>query len=88
MSSWSGIEQRAAANWLLDAACLWICLGAYGAWRSPGPLLAIYAATMLLSWLPITPGGLGIVEGTLVSALISFGSDPGAALREAHVAPG
>ncbi|MET0930738.1 MAG: lysylphosphatidylglycerol synthase transmembrane domain-containing protein [Aeromicrobium sp.] len=70
----------ATANWMLDAACLWICLGAYGYWAPFGPLLAIYAAGNLLAWLPLTPGGLGLVEGVLVPALISFGADSGPAL--------
>lgn len=70
----------AVGNWLFDGVCLWVCLGAYGYWSDAGPLLAVYAAACLLAWLPITPGGLGIVEGVLVPALISFGSDPAVAL--------
>lgn len=62
------------SNWLLDAACLWTCLRAFGWTESLGPLLAVYGLVNLLALLPVTPGGLGIVEGVLVPSLVAFGS--------------
>lgn len=70
----------AGANWALDAACLWVCLVAYGSVVHPGPLLALYAAVNLLAMVPSTPGGLGIVEAVLVPGLISVGVPAAAAL--------
>lgn len=70
----------AALNWLLDAAALWIMLWAFG---SPPPvpaLLAIYAVGNLVAMLPITPGGLGIVEGFMVPALVVVGATHSTAL--------
>lgn len=68
------------ANWSLDAACLYLSVAAYGASPSPGGLLTTYALVSLLALLPLTPGGLGLVEGVAVPALVSFGTPNGAAL--------
>jgi uncharacterized membrane protein YbhN (UPF0104 family) len=63
----------AVGNWLFDAASLWVCLWAYGVVVQPGPLLAAYGAANLVGLLPVTPGGLGVVEGVLVPALVTLG---------------
>ena len=39
-------------------------------WRG---LLLAYGAGQLATILPITPGGLGVVEGSLTVALVTFG---------------
>jgi uncharacterized membrane protein YbhN (UPF0104 family) len=70
----------AVANWLLDAAVLWICLAAFGETVQPGLLLTAYGAANLLGLLPVTPGGLGVVEGVLMPALVAFGVGGGAAV--------
>lgn len=62
----------AVGNWLFDAACLWVCLRAYGATVHPGALLVAYGAANLIGLLPLTPGGLGLVEGTLIPALTAL----------------
>jgi uncharacterized membrane protein YbhN (UPF0104 family) len=67
----------AASNWLLDAASLWVCLWAYGVVVHPGALLAAYGAANLVGLLPVTPGGLGIVEGVLIPSLILLGAAGG-----------
>jgi uncharacterized protein (TIRG00374 family) len=64
----------ATANWLLDAAALWVFLRAYGPDQSLHGLLVGYGLAAVLALLPLTPGGLGIVEGTLVSVLVAFGA--------------
>lgn len=66
-----------AGNWLFDAACLWVCLWAYGLEVHPGALLTAYAAANLIGMLPITPGGLGILEGFLIPALTALGGVSG-----------
>jgi uncharacterized protein (TIRG00374 family) len=70
----------AAANWLLDAAALWVLLAAFGHNLGIGPLLTVYGVGSILAMLPLTPGGLGIVEGVMVPALIGFGTPAGVAL--------
>lgn len=63
-----------ALNWLLDAAALWVLLAAFGYRADPGQLLLVYGLVGILSIIPITPGGLGVVEGVMVPLLISLGS--------------
>lgn len=63
----------AAVNWLLDAAALWVFLAAYG-WRAdPLGLMVGYALANLAAQVPISPGGLGVIEGILVPPLVAFG---------------
>lgn len=68
-----GAMAWAAANWLLDAGCLWVILLAFGRAVSPVDLLVAYGLANILAALPITPGGLGVVEFTLSGALAGFG---------------
>lgn len=70
---WSIAAVMAASTWLADLACLVLAFYAVGVgvpWRG---LLLAYAAGQLASNLPITPGGLGAVEGSLTVALVTFG---------------
>ncbi len=63
-----------AVNWLADCACLAIAFLAVGApvpWQG---LLLAYGAGQLAANLPITPGGLGVVEGSLAIALVAYGN--------------
>lgn len=67
-------------NWLLDAGCLWVCLRAYGADLPIELVVSAYGLANALGLLPLTPGGLGIIEGTLVPALVAAGASAGVAL--------
>lgn len=72
MSLWLLCLLAAAINWGLDAVVLTSGLLAVGVavpWRG---ILLIYAAAQLLVELPITPGGLGLVEGGVVELLTRF----------------
>lgn len=62
----------ACANWLLDAASLAVFVGAFGSWPNPDGLLVAYGLANVLAAIPITPGGLGVVEATLTSLLVGF----------------
>lgn len=70
----------AAVNWLLDAAALWLMVAAFGHHLGLGPLLTVYGVGNILATLPLTPGGLGLVEGVMVPALLGFGTPSGVAL--------
>ncbi len=61
-------------NWILDAASLWVFMEAFGYAVNPDALLVSYGLANVLAAIPITPGGLGIVEGVLTSTLVGFGS--------------
>lgn len=64
----------ATANWLLDAASLWVFVGAFGHWVRVDDLLVAYGLANVLAVLPITPSGLGVVEFVLTSTLVGFGT--------------
>lgn len=63
----------AAANWLLDAACLWSFIAALGRFVNPVLLFAAYGIANVAAVIPVTPGGLGIVEGTSIGLLSASG---------------
>jgi len=72
-SSWAQVTVMAAANWLLDCACLVACiLALHGAvpWTS---ILVVYAMTEIAASIPISPGGLGVVEASLALLLVAYG---------------
>lgn len=60
-------------NWLLDCACFAMMFAAIGAPVPWTGLLLAYGAGQLAATLPITPGGLGVVEGSITVALVAFG---------------
>ncbi len=64
----------AAANWLLDAAALWVAIAAFGHRTDPAGLLVAYGLANLIAAVPVSPGGLGIVEAVLIPALVGFGA--------------
>jgi uncharacterized membrane protein YbhN (UPF0104 family) len=70
---WAAATGWAVANWGLDCMCLMLAFLALAApvpWRG---LLLAYGAGQLAANLPITPGGLGAVEGSLTVALVFYG---------------
>jgi uncharacterized protein (TIRG00374 family) len=62
----------AAANWMLDAACLWVFIIALHGYISPINLLVAYGLANILAVIPITPGGLGVVETILIATIHGF----------------
>jgi uncharacterized protein (TIRG00374 family) len=72
-TDWAWAAVMGMGNWVTDCACLTLSFMAVGAgvpWRG---LLLAYGAGQLAAILPITPGGLGVVEGSLTVALVAFG---------------
>jgi uncharacterized protein (TIRG00374 family) len=61
-------------NWGLDAASLWVFLAAYGHKVNPDGLLLAYALANLVAVLPISPGGIGVIEGVLIPSIVGFGT--------------
>jgi uncharacterized protein (TIRG00374 family) len=62
----------ATANWLFDAASLWVFVFAFGKAVFPIDLLVAYGLANVLAVIPLTPGGLGVVEGVLIPTLVGF----------------
>ncbi len=70
---WGWATVTSLGVWAGDCGCLALSFLAVGAgvpWRG---LLLAYGAGQLAAILPITPGGLGVVEGSLTVALVAFG---------------
>lgn len=61
-------------NWLLDAASLWMFLRAFGGeWVRPDSLLVAFCVANVSAAIPLTPGGLGVLDLALSSMLAFFG---------------
>jgi hypothetical protein len=72
-NEWLKAVVAGGADWVADCGCLvfaFLAVGSPVPWQ--GVLLA-YCAAQLAVNLPITPGGLGVVEGSLTVALVAFG---------------
>jgi hypothetical protein len=70
---WAEVLVLGVMNWLYDAAVLACCLLALHVsvpWRG---LFVIYGLTQIAAALPLTPGGLVVVEGTLAGLLHAYG---------------
>jgi putative heme transporter len=63
----------ATLNWLLDAGSLWVFVWAFGGALDIDALLVAFGLANIFAVIPITPGGLGIVEGVYIPTLIGFG---------------
>lgn len=61
------------ASWLADCMCLALAFMSVGVGVPWQGLLLAYCGGQLAVNLPITPGGLGVVEGSLTVALVAFG---------------
>ena len=70
----------AAGRWLLDYLTLLAALTAVHGNPRPSTVLLAFCAVQLLGTLPLTPGGLGIVEAGLTGTLALAGVDAGAAV--------
>jgi uncharacterized protein (TIRG00374 family) len=63
----------ASLNWMLDAASLWCFVAAFGQHPNPIELFAAYGIANVAGALPLTPGGLGVVDSITPLLLVSFG---------------
>lgn len=70
----------ATLNWLLDAASLWVFVTAYGYELGLDGLIVSFGLANVVAALPVTPGGLGLVEGVLVPTIVGFGAPRGIAV--------
>lgn len=63
----------AVANWVIDASSLWVFLRAFGESVRPDSLLVSFCVANVLAAIPITPGGLGVIDFSLTTMLTFFG---------------
>jgi uncharacterized protein (TIRG00374 family) len=64
----------ATLNWVLDAASLWVFVAAFGHRVGLDGITVSFGLAYVLAAIPITPGGLGVVEAVLTSTLVGFGT--------------
>lgn len=76
---WLAALCAAAGRWLFDFLTLFAALQAVGAHPKVSLTLLAYSAAQLLAQLPLTPGGLGIVEAGLTGTLALIGVQGAAA---------
>jgi uncharacterized protein (TIRG00374 family) len=67
-------------NWIFDAAALWLCVRGFGFSLGYIELIVAFGLAAVLASVPITPSGLGVVEGVLVPTLVAFGCPTPAAV--------
>jgi hypothetical protein len=60
-------------NWLADCGCLVAAILAVSGHVPWSGILVIYGMTQIAENLPITPGGIGVVESTLSLMLVAYG---------------
>lgn len=80
---WATTFGLAVANWLLDCGALVASIKALGLPVPWSGLLVAYSLAQISASLPITPGGIGVVEGSLTFALVSYGMADRAAVASA-----
>ena len=70
----------ALAAWCFDLACLVSAFAAVGERPPWHGLLLAYGVSQIVAVLPIVPGGLGLMEGSLAVILVGYGASRVAAL--------
>jgi len=68
----------AVLNWLTDLLCLVAAAHAFGLPVDIGTIASIYLGVQVVRQIPLTPGGIGLVETGLLAGLATAGA-PGAA---------
>jgi len=72
---WAALAMLALLNWVFDILALLSAAHAVGIDVAPnGVALAYFAAQAAGSMLPLLPGGLGAIEGSMAASLVAFGA--------------
>ena len=79
MKDWLVGGGYAFANWVLDIACLLAVAHAFGLGVGTVPIVGAYLGVQLVRQIPLTPGGIGLVEASLLVALVAAGGTSGTA---------
>ncbi|XVV16800.1 lysylphosphatidylglycerol synthase transmembrane domain-containing protein [Actinoplanes sp. CA-131856] len=69
----------AALNWTLDLACLVAVAQACDFPLSTLQLTSVYMAVQIVRQIPITPGGIGLIEASLLAGFLAAGAPEAAA---------
>jgi hypothetical protein len=78
---WTAAAAYGLGNWMFDVACLAASVAALGVRGVTLPLLVVsYTAGMAASGISLLPGGIGVVDTTMVLAMVAGGVPAVAAL--------
>jgi putative heme transporter len=73
-TGWRTMTLGMAAYLTLQALLLWCCLAVTGVHLAPGPAVAAFAVSRLLTLAVVTPGGFGVSENGTIALLIALGT--------------
>ena len=71
---WAGVVALAMVNWLFDLACLLAALQAVGLDVPARTVATAYLVAQLVRQSPVTRGGIGVIEASLILALTTAGA--------------
>jgi hypothetical protein len=72
-TAWFEAFGLAALNWIENCGALVACIWAVHGHIPWHGILVAYALAQVAASIPITPGGLGVVEGSLTALLVAYG---------------
>jgi uncharacterized protein (TIRG00374 family) len=73
---WIAVVAMAVLNWLTDLACFLAALQAVGLHVPAKTVATAYLIAQLVRQIPVTPGGVGVIEASLLIALTTAGAGP------------
>jgi uncharacterized protein (TIRG00374 family) len=76
---WTLALGAAVTNWLTDLLCLYAVARAFDLPVSMWAVGAVYLTVQIIRQVPLTPGGIGVIEVSLLAGLVSAGADDPAA---------
>ncbi len=76
---WGLALAAAVANWLTDLLCLYAAARAFSLPLDVVTLGAVYLTVQVVRQIPLTPGGIGVIEISLLAGLVSAGANEAAA---------
>ncbi|WP_051266219.1 lysylphosphatidylglycerol synthase transmembrane domain-containing protein [Nakamurella lactea] len=76
---WNVVLSHSLANWLLDAASLYAAAMAFDLDIDLWKLALLYLGIQVVRQIPVTPGGIGLIEASLLAGLVSAGAAQGPA---------
>ena len=82
---WHLAMGTSAGKWLLDGGCLYACAHAVGVQLVLWEIIGVYLGVQIVRQIPLTPGGIGLVEVALVAALMASGVAAGPAAAAAII---
>ena len=74
------LAMLAMGYWAFDALCLILMFAALGVAADPLVLLVAYGVATTVAAIPLTPGGIGVFEATMLATLSLLGVGPEAAI--------